>query len=249
MKPNISLEMLEDYLEGIIDQDQKLIVEQSLLENQELREEFELLKLTREAIAMAGWKDQINSIQTAFISGKSATQERTLTPWQWVGRIAASLLFILVASAAVFLFSTDTESLQSRFTAYQVPVMRGENDQKLELEELYQAGDFEAMIELRAEVQSTQTAQFLLALAYLESERYSEAEEIFLEIERLNSQQQSNVYADQIDFYLIETLIGKGDFDAAENRVSKILSDEQHTYQKNFSNLDLIRLKILSIKK
>ena len=82
---NIDLETLEAYLDGKLASEEKILLENSLKEDASLREELELLKLSREAIAMNSWAELISGTQKPlhFGLGLEESPQVCLFYWWW----------------------------------------------------------------------------------------------------------------------------------------------------------------------
>ncbi len=254
MNEKYTIEELEAYLLGELSQDRKEELDQKIKTDNELNEELEALKISQEAIELAGWKSVISKTQKEFLAERAEDNVRpiqsgTKATGIWLGRIAASLAFILVGALTVLFFSVSPESITSNQLDYSIPVLRSSENNLEEIEIAYQSGDFDQVLAL-SEDNSTYdpTAYFLIGLAHLEQENGTKAVEYFTKIESDNLQKSENNYADQIDYYLVKAYLIQSQPDLAEARMVKLLDDPGHTYHNNFSQFDLLKVKILKIK-
>ena len=97
--------------------------------------------------------------------------------------------------------------------------------------------------------QSDLESLFILAMADLENEKSALAEIILKDLETRNSQLEEPVFSEEIDYYLIQSLLQQEKYDEAESRLEKILQDPSHRYFKNFTKSDLWKIRILKLKK
>ena len=219
-----------------------------------LKEELEALKISREAIEMAGWKALISRNQEEYLATREdpkvkQIQSRPSSTGVWLGRIAASLLFVLIGSASVLFFSTTPDSIISDQLEYSIPVLRSAESNLDQIEEAFQAKDFDRVLSLSSAVQEFDAkAYFLIGLSYLESQNGAKAEEYLTQIESENLKTSEVNYADQVDYYLVKAYLLQDKPADAELRIAKILDDESHTYHGNFNQLDRLKVKILKIK-
>lgn len=254
MNEKYTLEELESYLFGELSSERKKELEVEINTDQALREELEALKISREAIELAGWKTLISKNQEEFLALRQQGKVKQLTPKPtsvgvWLGRIAASFALILVGFVAFLFFSVSPESITSNQLNYSIPVLRSAESNLQEIEKAFQAKDFSRVIALASEVSEFDSkAYFLIALAHLHEGSGASAEEIFRKIEEDNIQKSASNYADQVDYYLVYAYINQDKFEEAETRMKKILGDLNHTYHNNFSQFDLLRVKILKLK-
>lgn len=254
MNEKYTLEELEAYLIGDLASERRIELEENIKTDQAIQEELEALKISREAIELAGWKSIVSKNQEEFLADRKQDKVRSIRPepksiTQWFGRIAASLAFILVGFLAVLFFSVSPESITSNQLDYSIPVLRSAESNLETLKKAYQAGNYDQVIALSDDI-STYDADsyFLIGLSYLEKENGAKAEEYFNTIEAENLRNSESNYADQVDYYFVKAYLLQDKTEAAESRMMKILSDENHTYHDNFSQFDVLKMKILKLK-
>lgn len=254
MNEKYTLEELEAYLLGELAPERKAELEVEIKTDQVLQEELEALKISREAIELAGWRSLVSKNQEEFLEEREQDKVHLIRPeyklaTPWLGRIAASLLFMLVGFVTVLFFTVSPESITSNQLDYSIPVLRSVESSLKDLEKAYQAGNFDQVIHLSQDITSYDSdTYFLIGLSYLEKENGSKAEEYFTKIETENFRTSKNGFADPIDYYLVKAYLLQGKTNDAESRMIKILSDENHTYHTNFNRLDLLKIKILKLK-
>jgi hypothetical protein len=254
MNEKYTLEELEAYLLGDLELNRKKQLEIDIKTDQVLLEELEALKISREAIELAGWKTLVSKNQEEFLANREQENVRSIKPepkstFQWFGRIAASIVFILVGFLTVMFFSVSPESITSNQLNYSIPVLRSAESNLENLEKAYQAGDYDQVIALSEGISSYDAdSYFLIGLSYLEKEDGVRAEDFFNTIEAENIRNSESNYADQVDYYLVKTYLLQGKIEESEARMIKILEDQNHTYHHNFSQFDLLKIKILKLK-
>jgi tetratricopeptide (TPR) repeat protein len=254
MNEKYTIEELEAYLFGDLAPERKKDLDSEIESDAALKEELEALKISREAIELAGWKALISRNQEEFLATREdpkvkQIQSRPSTTGVWLGRIAASLLFILIGSASVLFFSTTSDSILSDQLDYSIPVLRSAESNLDQIEEAFQAKDFDQVLTLSSSVEGFDAkAYFLIGLSYLELENGAKAEEYFTKIESENLKTSERNYADQVDYYLVNAYLLQDKPEDAELRIDKIMSDENHTYHGNFNQFDRLKVKILKLK-
>ncbi len=255
MNENYSLEELEAYLYGELPADRAKQLEEEIKTDLALQSELEALKISREAIELAGWKTMIQQSQAEFLSERD--QETKVKPisggssdfFVWTKRIAASLTILLIGLGAFLLISVSPESITSNQVDYQIPVMRSSENTLTAIQEAYRQKDFQGVVAL-GEKSDTFNAEvsLLVGLSYLELNELQKAEATLLSLEATNQKNKTSEFADQVDYYLVEVYLSSDQIDRASERIHKILNDEQHTYHGNFGEMDLIKLSILKLK-
>ncbi|MGM0946065.1 MAG: hypothetical protein ACQEW9_12850 [Bacteroidota bacterium] len=251
MNNKFEIDQLEEYLQGTSSPELTRQIQSELIKNEALREELESLKLSTEAIKLAGWKAEIQKVQESFLherkSNKAETKQVNLG--LWLGRIAASLLFLLVGAATLMVITISPESfLESKTVSYTVPLTRGETDIS-DLENEYRNGNHERVLELVDKtLDPTTEMSFLAAMSALELKEGAQAEQLLKSIETANQSVRANLYQDEVDYYLVKANILTKDYAEVQQRIQKILNDPNHTYRRNVSRMDQWKVKILELK-
>ncbi|GMQ29852.1 hypothetical protein [Algoriphagus confluentis] len=255
MNKRYQIDDLEAYLDGLMESEKAEQFLKELEIDSSLRVDFESLKLAREGIELAAWKEMVRKSQAEFLAGRtsSKTESETLiksiSSFAWISRIAASLTLFLASALAVLFFSTSPESITSKHLDYQIPVMRSGEFELSSLEEAYQKKDFETINKLASEIDRYDAkAYFILSMVYLDQSRPESAENLLLEIEERNKSNQSKEFADQIDYYLVKAYLEQEKIRDAKTRMEKILEDPKHTYHQNFTGWDQVKIRVLEWK-
>jgi hypothetical protein len=145
--------------------------------------------------------------------------------------------------------SISPESITSGQVDYQIPVMRSSENQLTAIQQAFLEGDFRSVTVLsESSSQYNPEVTFLTGLAYLKLGELKNAEAALLKVETSNQQNQTNEFSDQVDYYLVQVYLSNNQIELAEERIQKIMADDQHTYHANFGKLDLIKLTILKFK-
>lgn len=255
MNENYSLEELEAYLHGELPAERAKQLEEEIKTDLALQSELEALKITREAIELAGWKTMIQQAQAEFLSERE--QETKVKPisggssdfFVWTKRIAATLTILLVGLGSFMLISVSPESITANQLDYQIPVMRSSENTLTVIQEAYRQKDYQGVVTL-GEKSDTNNPEvsLLVGLSHLELNEFQKAESTLLSLEAFNQKNQTSDFADQIDYYLVKVYLNSSQLDLASERIHKILNDKQHTYHDNFGKMDLIKLSILKLK-
>lgn len=247
---NIDLETLEAYLEGKLAPAQKKVVEKSLTQDSALMEELELLKLSRESIQLESWSALISATQKSYLLERKEHSKQKPKLLIWAARIAASFAFFLVATSLVLITTITPQSMNRNFGAYQIPIMRGEQEALSELENAYSSSDWEAIETIRKQPDSFDFhSYFILAMADLHNGNPESAEQLLTKLESQNQSSALPLYFEEIEYYLVQSLIQQQKYAEAESRVRELLNNPDHNYSKNFSVWDLWKIRILALKK
>lgn len=254
MNKKYTLEELEEYLLGDLELNRKKELEIDIKTDQALQEELEALKISREAIELAGWKSLVSKNQEEFLVDREQDKVQSIRPepkstTQWFGRIAASIALILVGFLAVLFFTVSPESITSNQLNYSIPVLRSAESNLETIEKAYQTRDYDQVITISQNISSYDPDSFfLVGLSHLEKGDGTKAEEYFNRIEAENLLTSESNFADQVDYYLVKSYLLQNKIEESEARMIKILEDQNHTYHHNFSQFDLLKMKILKLK-
>jgi anti-sigma factor RsiW len=87
------IELIDDYLDGILSQEETDKLKAELKENQELKDLFALVQLTRESIRLSGQKELVQKIHEEFINDSNKEKNKgkvvnlKISPWSTTSRI------------------------------------------------------------------------------------------------------------------------------------------------------------------
>ncbi|MFD2201360.1 hypothetical protein [Shivajiella indica] len=246
--------LIDDYLDGILSQEENEKIEAELKENHELQDLLALLKLTRESIRMSGQKQMIQEIHQNFIEesesieNKEKTIRFKISPW-WLGIAASLALLILIGN---FWVNTQTDSYFERnYVAYNLPTMRSLESQENEIVNLYKTAEFEKITKIITLNSEDSEALFLSGLSHFELGNYRESAQFLKKVQNLNETKTSEarLFQDESDYYLFLTFLKTEDYMEAENYYSRITSQKNHTYHTMIDLQDKVRFSILKLKK
>lgn len=240
---------LLNYLDGTLDSSEKQLLEQEMEKSQAIRERLDLMRFTIRAIKFKGYKSSVNEIQHDFlqhrIENKSFTSVSTpklegkVHSMKFWIKIAASLLFLCSLGYVLWLFQADGERLyKNNFISYEIALERGAGLQENRLGSLYINGEFKQMFQVSAEKTLEEFESFellLLGTAALELNDPEEAMRYLQKIDSDNTENQSDDYQDEADFFMAMAYLKQGAYEQALHFVQKMRSDEQHKYHSNFS--------------
>ena len=197
---NVDDQLLIDYLEGQLDDDQASELKRILSEDLSLREQYEALKLSQEAIAyghdqelkehFGKWRDdmQVTSVENAKV-------RQLNIPRKWLA-LAASILFLGVITTIFYQSTQRPAELFASYYSEPIPnITRNGNINKLE-------------------------AEYAKALRLYASENYAEAISEFQKIDK-----SSNRYDESL-LLIVDCLVKQADWSAAQERIDEALQSQ-----------------------
>lgn len=243
--------LIDDYLDGILDQQSKESLEKELNESAELRDLLAIIQLSRESIKLSGQKEMISKIHENFkqASTKDTGKSKSfmIKPW-WIG-IAASLTLFLLAGN--FWVNTQADDFfANHYMAYELPTMRSGEILENEVEDLYREKDFESVIakvDLTSDVQSD---LFLASLAHIELTNYSTSVQYLRRIQQLNEtkSEPEKFFQEETDYYLFLVLLKMNDIEEADKYFNRITENKSHAFYQSLGSMDKLRFSVIKKK-
>lgn len=249
-------QILIDYLDNVLEGDERLQAEQLLRDEPEAAAELEDLRFSADLIREAAITEQVMAARKAF---SSAAPVITMQPKQ--GAVvrsfsknalrAAAVLIVLLGSASVLKYSTTNSSsvYDNNFTSFELSASRGNNDDGA-LEKAYRTKNWTAVESIAAAAkEKTGKTWFLAGMAELELKKYDNAIVYFNKVTALNENNPSPYFEDEAEYYLAMANLGAGNNADAVTILKKIRADKQHLFYKKAAGISALDLKVLEMKK
>lgn len=243
--------LIDDYLEGILDQQTKDSLEKELHESAELRDFLAIMQLSRESIKLSGQKEMISKIHDEFrqetLKETRKTTKFVIRPW-WIG-IAASLTLLLL-TGNFWINSQADKFFSNHYMAYKLPNMRSGENVDNNIEKIYNENDYESVIsgvDLSSEVPSD---LFLASLANIELKNYEASVRYLRKIQELNESktESEKFFQEETDYYLFLVLVKMKNIEDADFYFNRITENKSHAFYQNLSTMDKIRYSIIKMK-
>jgi hypothetical protein len=157
--------------------------------------------------------------------------------------MALGVLLYLNSLSGVDLF-------QDKFLSYEISSFRGDAVAESGLQDLYRAGDFEAVLATKGELEGlSKDDLLLLAISALEISEPRKALTFLDILQQKNALEQSGELQDERDFYAALAHIQMENFTEGYALISHITEDAAHKYNKNFPLSYRTKIKLLSLIK
>lgn len=190
-----SIEEIEHYLQGMLNEEGQVKFEESIANDKDLAEKVETYKLLIDGIKYSSRKDLKEKLDTwdqdlpSHLEGHETVTNRRRISWYY---IAATISFFVIASALVYMnIDTGFQGVVAKhYKVYEHPStgVRGDADAKKSLNAVvkyYDLGQYEKTIEIANQLelgQRTTEIDFILANAYMAINSIEEASVLFEEI-------------------------------------------------------------------
>jgi hypothetical protein len=239
-------EQLVRLLGGELSGEERNSLESSLQSDEVLRERYERLQLTRDAIRLHGIREQVSAVREQMNGGKAVPAAVVVPMRRWVRAamaVAASVLVIFLCAKGLQVYRLSPENVYAEnMVRYNPGLTRSGSAAQSPLEQAYAAGDHTETLRLAAGRALTPKQQLLASLSSLEVGQNARA------IELLSPLQADPTYRQDAQFYLGMAQLRSGHYDAALALLSPIASDPSHLYHQQVTQSLLSDIRWLKRK-
>jgi tetratricopeptide (TPR) repeat protein len=252
MDDSTHTELLVDYLDGVLNTEQKKRVEQELASNAAMRTELEGLKSARLAVLKKGVSEQVKSVHGQMMNEFRAPEIHR-APVRSIGRITlriAASLFILIIGLAVFQYALiNSKNLyQDKYTPFELRTSRGEPAHD-SIEQAFHDKNWDKVIQLYNVGNGLNaSSHFFAGQAFLVKQNLQAAIASFERSIDLNKSANSNLFLDDAEYYLALTYLKAGNIDKALPLFEKIHQDSDHLYHDKVDGWFIRKLRVLRWK-
>jgi tetratricopeptide (TPR) repeat protein len=246
------LKEIEAYLDGEMTIDQKSVFEEKIQKQPELNGMVNLMKISREAIILAGHKKTISDTHDEYITLRKSLDEKK-SPLKksrvlsvFLRGLAAGFILIMLATS-VLIYDTSQNFFDRKYLNYVIPVERSSEQNMENLTALYTAEKWTEIINLPISNPNDSKSLFFVGMANFNMKNYDKAIDQFGQIQNLSLKGQAISFVDEAEFYKVFALIKMKDYSEALTMIEKINTVQDHNYQGYFSKWDQFKLKLLDI--
>lgn len=250
---NNEMELIERYLDGDLNLEDEARVEQLLSERADLMDICNSMKAAIESVRYAGINKQVADIAKEYSLAKINTVEKSTAKIRSIGFYsmrAAAAVVLVVASYSIIMYTTATPEriYDGGFVPYQLSTTRN-LAQSNAIEFAYKNANWGEVVKLSsAEEESDQQTLFLTGMAALQMNQPKQAVHYFQKVNELNAITNDSLYKDESQFYLALSYVKLNDGTKAYQLLQNIRNNPSHNYYKESSNINLLKVKLLSWK-
>lgn len=268
-----TIERIDRYLSNELQPHEAVTFEQDVAQNPSLRRTLEAVQVSRRAVQVGGIRAEVQRTHAEFMAqlraerqqaeeaeraGPPPTNVLPLHPqpgrsqiWGWTRRMAASVLLLLLGYAGYQATTLDEQTIyQEVFMPYQLPTTRGTDAPPSPLETHYRVGDFTGVVQRAATLPNKQLLDhFLTGMAHLQLGQHSAAAAEFAAIEAHNRQRSVKFFEAEADYYQAIAYLGAKQYGQAYARLQRIRANPDHPYRESVGQADLLKLRLLILKK
>lgn len=246
-----SKEILIDYLDHQLNQQDTDQVETMIKNDKSLADELQYLNMAIDTVRLNTINDKVFAVRRSLKN----ISELTVTPannrirriYKMSMRVAAG--FILLIGMAVlykYLTVSNLSVYEKQFTSYDLSNMRGQETQDAEAGAYLNKNWSEVLTIFQKENNKSNKSVFLAAMAEMQLNNFSQAVTLFENI--LNNTEDSS-FREETEYYLSLAYLMNHEINKSIRLINKIKSDTSHTYYPLALKLSSIDLKIIELKK
>lgn len=245
-------EKIDQYLAGSLTETDRLAFENELNSNAELNVEFSKHFLAKEAIKLAGIRQQVSKAHKQYHLENEATvvsAPKLRKSWvSYISKIAASVAILFVGFGAYqFMNLTPQKLVEENTLTYIEPTMRGEGSLQSGIATAYKTANYEKVIELSNQNMAQNIDdQFLVAMAHYNVGHYEST--LAKANELLANKVDNGKYINELQYYKGLALVGAGKVDEAITLFKNIKANSSSPYARNVTDAFLFKLKLLALK-
>jgi tetratricopeptide (TPR) repeat protein len=252
MRPNN--EILIDYLDQILSGEELAQAESLIANSRELASDLEFLKLAVNAVRLESVNEKVSDIRrlirTQKDSGAKLTSPIVRTMYKPLMRIAAILVLVLgLSSLYKYVTVSDQSIYNKQFAGYILTNARGSADVDPQAE-AYQNKNWPEVISLfNKEANKTNKSYFLAGISEMQLNQFPNAIRCFENILHLNANSNNKSFEEDAEYYVSLAYLMNHEEEKAVNMLNKIKADRNHLYFPIASQLSIIDLKIIELKR
>jgi tetratricopeptide (TPR) repeat protein len=252
---NTNTDILIQYLDNELSQEDRNDLEKQLKDNAVMQVELDNLSLTKSAIKTYGLKKHVSLIHsemmTELIVGKySPKQKGIVRRMVNISMKVAAAAIIIILGLGIYKYTTITPDklFASNYKAYTLGVNRGKVEKNL-IEKFYQEKNYTAAIRQFETLKDAGINEnFLVAVAYMETNNYKNAIAAFNNVLSKNSLNKTSIFNDDAQYFLALSYLKNNDIKLAMPIFEMINGNTNHLYNDKVSNAFIRSLKLLNWK-
>ena len=251
MQPNN--EMLIDYLDKQLNQEESVRMESALQRDTDLNRELQYLKFAIDTVRLDAINQKVASIRKSQESQEKGQMDVKASPailrdmYKISLRVAAVIaLFICLASIYKYSSVNNQSFYNKQFSGYELSNSRGQEAHDAEVD-AYQNNKWNEVISIyNAGAKISNQQSFLAAMAEMQLNHFQNAITIFENL--LNSKSGDASYLEESEYYVSLAYIMNHQGSKAIQMINKIKGNPNHTYYPIVSKFSSIDLKIIELK-
>jgi hypothetical protein len=243
-------EMLIEYLDKQLNQEESARMESALQRDIDLNRELQYLNLAIDTVRLDAINQKVASIRQSQEKEQMvemAAPAILRNMYKISLRVAAVIvLFFCVASVYKYSSVSNQSFYNKQFSGYELSNSRGKETHEAE-EDAYQNNKWNEVITIyNAGANKSNQQSFLAAMSEMQLNHFQNAITLFENL--LNSKSGDTTYLEESEYYLSLAYLMNHEGNKAIQMIHKILANPNHTYYPIVSKFSSIDLKIIELK-
>jgi TolA-binding protein len=252
---NTNSDLLIQYLDNELSQEEKTNVENKLKHNTVMQQELENLSLAKSAIKTYGLKKHVGTIHAEMmnemvVEKASSSQQGIVKRLLVISMKVAAAVLIVTLGVGVYQYTTITPDkvFTSNYKPYTLSVNRGAVETNT-IEKSFQEKKYTAVItQFETLTEASAKESFLAAVAYMETNNYKNAIIAFNNVLSKNATEKTSILHDDAEYFLALSHLKSNDIKSALPIFTTINKNTNHLYNDKVNNAFMRNLKILDWK-
>lgn len=243
-------EMLIDYLDKQLTQEEADQMERALQKDPDLNRELQYLKLAIDTVRLDAIKHKVVSIRQLQVKGSTvepAAPAILRTMYKSGLRVAAVIvLFLCIAAIYKYTSVSNRSFYDKQFSGYELGNIRGGESHETE-DDAFRNKQWNEVISIyNSGTDRSNRQSFLAAMAEMQLNHFQNAISLFENI--LNAKTGDTTYVEESEYYITLAYLMNHESDKAIPIINKIKANPNHTYYPLVSKFSSIDLKIIELK-
>jgi hypothetical protein len=245
-------EILIDYLDGEMSPEDISEIEKKIEQDSTFASDLEYLKLAIDTVRLNAIKEKVSIVRETHPTGQPSTRQTgqgaILKMYKTALRIAAVLIFLLGSTFMYKLVTVTNQSVYNRqFIPFDLTNTRSAHNQDALADAFLNKNWNEVISIYQTGNENNNKSRFLAAMAELELNQYSKAEDLFEII--LSPTSSDSSFREEAEYYLSLTYLMTHKERNGIALLNKIKADKNHPYYPLASRFSIIDREIIELKK
>ena len=241
-------EILIDYLDKQLNQEESARMESALQRDMDLKRELQYLNFAVDTVRLDVINQKVASIRQSLEKEQVVAAPAIIrNMYKTSLRVAAVIVFFLCVASVYKYSSVSNQSFYNKqFSGYELSNRRGPEAHEAEAD-AYQNKKWNDVISIyNAAPNKSNQQPFLAAMAEMQLNHFQNAIALFEGL--LNSKSGDTTYLEESEYYLSLAYLMNHEGNKAIQMINKIKSNPNHTYYPLVSKYSSIDLKIIELK-
>lgn len=246
--------LLVNYLDRTLEEKEMREIEELINTDMEVRNQWQFMQLAVEAVEYVALNDQVAAVKEQFrtihpIAVIPAQRRGVHVMMRNMYKVAACLLFLVIATAGYKFISTSTIHMYKQsFIPYTLGTSRG-NSTINEIEQAYRNKNWKQVLTaFDKAAEKDNKMLFLAGMANMQLQQYAAANKMFGQVLAHNAQTGDDYFQDEAQYYLAMSYLANGQAKEAITLLQQIRTNKNHLYNRQASQISSTDLRILAFK-